>query len=468
MPLLSAADHAVRMAPAAVCRGADSLRPCVCSQKGRSKSAPLPSTASLGLSLLLRPSVLHAMDDRAQRSPSFDEADWWWIFDPRISLRARAALILGGSAIAFTLIFSWLAGTLLRRTLERQLGANFETLAFQVSDKLDRVIHQRFHELQFAAALAPFRTADASPADRRQLLHALQDSARDFAWIGFADAKGNISVATRGVFETTSVAARPWFRIGRERPHVGHLVESPGLSRELGLSDDERGSRFLDLAVPVQSTQGQPLGVLGAQVHWDWAREVQLSVVPETARRERIGVTIYSNAGDVLLDSGGSGWTQPFEPPAIGDARKFRGSMSEVPAGGGPAQLTGFARSRGYRDFRGLGWLTVVRQPADLALAPARALERLIAGWGFILSAVLTVVSWFVAGHVARRLRAIGLAAHRIQGGDILTVMPRARGDGEYARMCRALDAMVEDFRARQAPSGTHAHPDRTPPRGPV
>ncbi len=395
------------------------------------------------------------MDEPAQRPPESVEADWWWIFDPRISLRARAALLVGGSALVFTIAFSWLGGTLLRRSLERQLGAGFESLAFQLSDKLDRVIHQRYHELQLAAGLAPFRNADATAADRRLLLHALQDSARDFAWIGFADAKGNIGVATRGVFESTSVDARPWFRTGRERPHVGNLIESPGLTRELGLTEGERGSRFLEMAVPVQSVHGQFLGVLGAQVHWDWSREVQQSVVPETARRERIGVTIYAANNDVLLDSGGSGWTQPLDPPVIGDSRKFRGSMLETLATGGAPYLTGFARSRGYRDFRGLGWLIVVRQPADLALAPARALQQTIAGWGIFLTAALTLASWLTAGYVARRLRAIGTAAQRIQEGDILTVMPRARGDGEYARMCRALDAMVEEFRSKQTTAET-------------
>lgn len=400
------------------------------------------------------------MEATPARTTNSPRTDWWWIFDPRISLRARAALVLGGGAVVFTVLFAWLGGTLLRRSLERQTGATFETLAFQVSDKLDRVIHQRFRELQLAAGLAPFRNAEANAAERRQLLEALQFTSRDFAWIGLTDAKGVVRVATRGIFEDTPVDARPWFRTGRERPHVGPLADSPALARELNATDDDRGSRFLELAVPVQSVHGQFLGVLGGEVHWDWAREVQLSVVPEAARRERIGVTVYAPGGEVLLDSGGSGWTQPPEPPALANNRQFRGTMIETPPGGGSPYLTGFARSRGYREFRGLGWLIVVRQPADLALAPARTLQRLIAGWGLLLAAGIAVASWIAAGRVARRLRAVGTAARRIQDGDILTVMPRAHGDGEFAGMCRALDAMVEEFRMKQAAPGSPARAD--------
>ncbi len=391
------------------------------------------------------------MDHRPTRAPAASEQDWWWIFDPRLSLRARAALLLGGGALLFAFLFAWLAGSLLRQTLERQLGAGFETLAFQVSDKLDRVIYQRSHDLQLAAGLGPFRSPDGSPDERRNLLEAVQDGARDFAWIGFADGKGQVRAATRGIFEDTPVDARPWFRVGRERTFVGSLVELPALARELAKSDADRGQRFLEFGVPVQSVHGQFLGVLGAQVHWDWAREVQLSVVPESARRERIGVTIYAANGEVLLDSGGTGWTQPPDAPVISDSRRFRGSLVETPAGGGAPYLTGFARSRGYREFRSLGWLITVRQPAELALAPTRALQRQIVGWGVALAVVLALISWIAAGRLARRLHAIAAAADRIREGDVLTVMPQPRGDGEYARLCGALGAMVEHFRARDA-----------------
>jgi HAMP domain-containing protein len=392
------------------------------------------------------------------------QQDWWWIFDPRLSLRARAALIFGGSAALFTLLFSGLAGTLLHRVLERQAGATFETLAFQVSDKLDRVIYTRYHELQLAAGLGPFRTGNVAPIERRRLLEAVQETARDFAWLGFADDTGRVTAATHGVLEGTAVDSRPWYRAGRERAYVAGLNEFPTLSRALSATDEDHGTKFIDLAVPVQSTQGQFLGVLGAHVFWDWAREVQVSVVPEAARRERIGVTVYASNGDIVLDSGSSGWTQPPDMPVITEARKFRGNLVE-PTTVGTTYVTGFARSRGYHEYRGLGWLIVVRQPADLTFAPARELQRQIGTWGFVFTIALLVVSWFATERLTRRLRMIRLAADRIRQGDVLTVMPRPRDQGEMAQMCGALGAMVEDFRARQhAPAEKPAEPSAAPP----
>jgi HAMP domain-containing protein len=389
--------------------------------------------------------------------------DWWWVFDPRISLRARVALLVGVSALAFTLGLNAVTSALLQKSLERQLGGGFEMLAFQMSDKLDRVIQQRAHELQLTAGLGPFRTGAATATERRQLLEAMQDAARDFAWIGFAGVDGQISAATRGLLEGTSADARPWFRTGRERPYAGNLGDAPALTRALSASDETPSARYLDLSVPVNAVSGQFLGVLGAYVHWEWAREVQLSVVPESARRERIGVTVYSANGEVLLDSGGSGWTLPPDAPAISDSRRFRGSLVENTATG-TTYLTGYVRSRGYREYRGLGWLVTVRQPLALALAPVAGLKHTIMGWGFAFTGFFVVVSWLLAGRLARRLRRIGAAARRIEEGDVLTVLPRPQGQGELDRMCHALGDMVEGLR-RPQPPGTDEQAPGDPSR---
>ncbi len=381
-------------------------------------------------------------------APGSAPDDWWWIFDPRLSLRARAVLVTGVGTLAFTLLAATLAGTLVRRSLERQAGANFETLAFQLGDKLDRVILARHHDLQLAASLAPMRQRDTPAADRRKLLELIQDNARDFAWVGFADAGGTVRAATAGLFDGTTVANRPWFRFARERNHTAGPAELPALTSELNPGGDTRAARYLDLAVPVPSADGPLLGVLGAHLNWEWVREVQFSVVPESARRERIGVTVYSATGEVLLDSGGSGWTQPPEAPALPDPRKFRGTLLESTTGG-TGYVTGFARSRGYREYRGLGWLIVVRQPADLVLAPARELQRTLFAWGALLTVALVTISWISAGRLSRRLRSVRLAAERIRGGDVLTVLPRPPGDGELARMCGSIGNLVEELREK-------------------
>ena len=402
------------------------------------------------------------METGSTATPSLATADTGWSFDPRHNLRARAVVLCGGGALTFTWLAIWLGVAIFRQHLEAQLGPSFETLAYQVSDKLDRTLHQRTHELQFVASLASLRTSATPAADWRKALESLQDASPDFAWIGFADASGTIVAGTRGLFEETPGRDTAWFRSAREKPYAGNPQEIPELAREAHLPGGDP-PRFLDLAVPVATPQGKFLGILVAHVRWSWARDVQLSVVPDTARRERLGVTVYSSA-EVLLDSGGSGWTEPPPSPALPDRQRLRGFFVEH-APGGTAYFTGYVQSRGYKDFRGLNWLVTVRQPVAYALAPVQNLKNTLMRWAAVAVTLAMVLSWLFAAQLARRLRAIATAADRIRTGDVLALMPRPESPQELAQACRALGHMVEDFRQKNARLENASVP--VPPRAP-
>lgn len=374
---------------------------------------------------------------------------WWWIFDPRRSLRARAALTVGAGSMLFATALTWVLGAVYRRTLETQTSAAFETLAFQLVDKLDRTLYERYRTLTLAATLTPLRDPAAHPTERRRVLDAIKDSAPEFAWVGFADRSGRIVSAADGVFENESTERRGWYHLAQRNAHAGPLRSIPELTSTDALGGaGDHAPRYLDLAVPVLNTDGVFRGVLAAHIGWAWAREVQLSVVPEALVGKHIGITLYADT-DVLLDSGASGWTNPPEPPASLDPRRPRGTLIESTSVG-TTFVTGFARSRGFRDYRGQGWLAVVRQPADHTFAGVATLRRSVGIWAASLALAATIAAWFLAAPHARRLRSVRASAERIQEGDVLTVLPSPKDNSELSQMCQALDALVEDLRAKK------------------
>jgi HAMP domain-containing protein len=389
------------------------------------------------------------MEARSSSPSSTRSAPWWWLFDPARSLRARAALLVVAGALGVTFLLSWITGELYQRSIQRQAASAFETLAFQVSDKIDRVIYERYRTLQLAASLTPIRDASTGDAARRNVLDALLETSSEFAWVGLTDAAGRVVLGTNRLFEGLAVETRPWFRNGRELPFVGPLRDIAELAREMPpTSDGERSTRFLDVAVPVTGANGQFAGVLAAHVRWNWAHDIQTSVLPEAALRDRIGVTVYGASRDVILDSGSLGWNQPLDAPQLGESRRVRGSLVEDTTAG-TRYLTGFARSRGFREYRGIGWLTVVRQPVERVFADVERLRRSIVLWGTLLALVAGTISWIMAGRHARRLRSVRAAAERIHEGDVLAVLPRPRGESEVSAMCGALGELVEDLRAK-------------------
>jgi len=387
------------------------------------------------------------MDRRPYLDHGLSRLPWWSVFDPRSSLRARAALLVATGGGLFTALLIWLAGTLLQRELQAAKGAAFDALAFQLGDKIDRALYERYRTLVHAAALDPLRRNDPSPGERRRLLDSLVESSPDFAWIGFADATGRVLSATGGLLEHTDAALRPWFRGAREQPFLGALRDNPELARTLPASlEGNSNTRFMELAVPVQAADGRFAGVLAAQVRWGWSRDVQLSVVPEAVAREQIAATVYGADGDILLDSGALGWSHPPAVPAVGETRRPRGWMIETTPEG-TTFLTGFSRSRGFREYRGLGWVAVVRQPVRLAFAPVTTLRHSLARWGCAIVAVGIIAAWVLAGRLTRRLHSITAASQRIREGDILAVLPHPTGESEVSRMCRAVGGLVEDLR---------------------
>jgi hypothetical protein len=239
-----------------------------------------------------------------------------------------------------------------------------------LGDKVDRALYERYRTLVHAASLDALRRNDPSPGERRRLLDSVVESSPDFAWIGFADATGRVLTATGGLLENTDAAQRPWFRGAREQPFLGPIRDNPELARTLPASlESESNTRFMELAVPVQAADGRFAGVLAAQVRWGWSRDVQLSVVPEAVAREQVAATVYGAEGDILLDSGALGWSHPPAAPVVGETRRARGWIVETTPEGARF-LTGFSRSRGFREYRGLGWIAVVRQPLRLVFAP--------------------------------------------------------------------------------------------------
>jgi HAMP domain-containing protein len=372
---------------------------------------------------------------------------WWQRLDPRHNVWILAALLFGGVALGFTFVLSEITGAIFRAKLERLAGQGLETLAIQVSDKLDRRVYERYREIQFATGLGPLRTPEATPAERRRLFEAMESANADYAWIGLADPAGTVVVATQGLLEGTKVDIREWFRSARGGPFASGLHEYVPLAKELSDPTGDK-QRFIDLAAPVMAVNGQILGVLGAHLNWSWARDVQLSVVPETARRDSLGVAIYAQKGELLLDSGGSGWTEAPGIPTLPARAGPRGSFTES-AEGGTVYLTGYARSQGYRDFPGLHLLVVVRQPTAIVLAPVHELQGWIWRLGGLLAGGLVILSWILVARLNRPMRAIARAADHIRGGDVTSLIPRYR-DGAAGRLSTAVGDLVDAFRARQ------------------
>jgi len=383
--------------------------------------------------------------------PADRDTDSRWDFlDPTVNLGTRYALVFAGAGVAATLLLSLIGGRIFRNHIETGSGSRLETLAYQISDKLDRGMSERFREIQLAASNPVLRDPAVAAVDKRTLLESMRETLPDYAWIGVTDADGRIATATLGWLEGTDVAERDWFTNAHQQPAAGSMVVVAEVADRLSGTAEEK-PRFITVSAPV-FTPGNVrfAGVLGAFVNWPWVRETVESVVPETPSPEKLMVTVYDLSGNVLYDShsaAGINLSKPLSSPTLPRGHEYRGSMIESTADGD--YLTGYIRSRGYHGFRNLNWFFTVRQPMATAFAPVYAFQRSVILVGFGFSVLLGIVGIVFARSITRRLRAIASASDRIREGDVTSLVPSFRDESEMARMASSLGRMVEDLRTR-------------------
>lgn len=354
-------------------------------------------------------------------------------FWPSLRGRARNRIGLAFFLLALLLfgITGVLSGDLARRQAEDDAGAALQALAERLAMQLDGDMAARFHQIEQLAAMHDLLAVSASDAHWRDLLERLQRTT-PYSWIGLAAPDGRVRAATGGLLEGQSVARRPWFMQGRERPLVGDVHEAQLLAKLLPPGDDGEPQRFVDVAAPLRGTSGELLGVLGAHLGWQWAEQRRQEVLALVKDRPGVGIVLVDPSGGLLLG--------PVSPLAAGlqqsGVRAQRWSD-------GVSQLSASSPSRARGRYPGMGWTVVVHQPQALALAAADAVQRRVWLLGLLGAALFGLLGWWLAGWLTAPLRR--LAQQALQQSPTGQAAPPA--DDEVEQLALTLGTLLQELR---------------------
>jgi signal transduction histidine kinase len=369
-------------------------------------------------------------------------------FDPRQSLRARLGLTICSIALVMAIMASITVSATASDRVKTDAGIALEQLAYQVSDKLDRGMFERYREIQNLTELDLLSNPNSPRSQKRSLLDRLQSTYPTYSWIGLTDATGKVLVSTGKLLENLSVARRPWFQNARTQAAVGDVHEAMLLAKLLPNPTNEP-LRFIDISAPVTDSAGQYAGVLGAHLSWTWAKEIRDSLLQPLQNRSQVEVFIFSASGKVLLAPIELQERIPSLPSLQTLQQQGNGYALETWSDG-DLYLTGFARSTGYRNYPGLGWTVVVRQQADLALAPVRTLQRQIFTQDLTLGILFAIAGWFIMRRLTYPLLAIATAADRLRQGNANTELPLITSSDEIGRLSRSLKHLVRTLFEQQ------------------
>lgn len=369
--------------------------------------------------------------------------NWLHQLNPRNSLRAQIGFASGALALALSLVLSYLAAENSKRQIEQSQGEAFVMRARNALDVMDRGMFERSREIRNAAILDDIRNPRVPVDRKRDILERLQYNFNAYAWIGICDAQGKGAVGTGKYLEGKDLSKRPWCSKGRDGYYIGDVHDALLLAK---LLPNPSGQPFylVDVAAPVTDAKGVLQGVLCGHIYWNWAEEALDST--KTPGKE---ILLVSRNGLVL-----SGPEQarselanlaPLTMQAINQGTHNSGYLLEKWSNG-KTYLIGYAKSSGYRDYPGLGWVSLVRQDVTEAFAPARRLQQRILMIGIAMGLLFAWLGWLMAGRIARPIARISQAANRVAAGDLVYNVPEQRGDDEVAHLTKAIHAMVSNL----------------------
>ncbi|EHJ93350.1 sensor domain-containing diguanylate cyclase [Vreelandella boliviensis] len=363
-----------------------------------------------------------------------------WLFS-RFSLRSRFIALIATLVFATTLLLGWVASRESAQQMEDNIGNATAEAAYQMIDKLDRNMDARIKEVKLLLAMQAL-TNDTNTNVLREQLERLQDNHNVVSWIGFTDPEGTVQAATEGILEGVSIAQRPVFMEGREALWIGDVHEAVLLAQLLPNPSGE-ALKFVDIATPVYDRNEELQGVLAVHLSWQWAEYIQHSMFAPTLQRQDAEMLLLSANGTVLLGP------EALIGQTLNSLKHIPGPTYTSPQWAietwpnGEQFVTGYARSSGFEDFSGLGWVAVSRKPVSTAFAPVEELQAAIMGIGILLALLFAMAGWMIASRMVAPLSRLASAADKIQDGEHAYCIPLESGSPEMKRLSTSMRNMV-------------------------
>lgn len=347
------------------------------------------------------------------------------------SLRRSLLLSYVALVVAMSVSLLWAVGDRVDQLLTDWARQRVAAQALALAQRLEDALRERVADLRLLAGVPDVRRAEVEPQALRELFGRLTLEVPAYAWVGRADAAGQVLAATDGLLEGDSVADRPWFQRALLTPMLGEAHEAPLLGGRLPSEAPGRAPRFIDVAAPVLDAAGEVIGVVGAHLSLQWAHALQERMSRQVQALGDAEVLIVDRSGAVL----------------IGPQASLGRPMWELM--GGDAYLVGMAATTAQAEPEGLGWSVLVRVPRAQALQEITQVRWAIAGVAGIVVLLALGFADLMSRVVSAPLRRLSREARQIIAGEARDFAV-VRGYRESVELSIALHTLIESLGRRR------------------
>ena len=346
--------------------------------------------------------------------------------DPRLHLAAA----IGWTVFGIVALAALGAANFAAAEAERRARADTERLLMQFTVQMRNALTTSLVTRRAMVQVAAAQIAASGDRGRdalRRHLEAVQAQFPEFVWLGVADTQGRVIAATGEVLLGERVAGSTWFQQGLQRPYLGDAYAAAWPENHRPRVEHGARTRLIHAAAPIVSETGQPVGVLGAALSWNWIERLQAMLLRALDSQRRLDMLLIADDGTVLI--GPSPW---------------KGSKLAV-----NADLTQNGRyvvnRRAMKSGQDAGWNVIVRQDAESALRPARSTRDTVF-LGVLLAGLAAAVAAVLMTHMlTRRLAGLAAQARAVQRGERNTLTAPAGAD-EVSRIGATLAETIEQL----------------------
>ena len=364
--------------------------------------------------------------------------------DPRLSLAARIGWVFGTLSIILSLLAGLYFGSLAQNAIEQEIGSLYANRAAHIADAVDLKIQSGAITMQLAVSLLDIVRQNDSADANRKLISTIKQNISGAVWVGITDSNGTVLAGDNQRLENVNLADYSWFKAATSGRNVAGPELFPELESSLDPQTDSKSREFLVISEPLTNSGGSIIGFSVAFFDMSWIDEAQRLAGESLAGARPVDIFLLGGDGKILNQM-----LEGDKPPEIDISDRINATLKSIPTGLALGSLTtdnylvGFAKSRGYADFKGTDWTVVVREAKQSAYLPAYQTGAAIALSCLILSLGRSVRGAFGTKFILRGLTKITASADALRTG-LSSGFVTIEGKDEVARISHSLASLYD------------------------
>ena len=314
-----------------------------------------------------------------------------------------------------------------QKTIKQNIGTKFEEIAFHTIDTIDNLLFFRKEDIKAWAVTDVMQDVMTNDKDGRisKVLSRLKRDYGVYSGIFCINIEGKIIASSEPRKPGRDISDEPWFKEALKTPKL-HIRD---------LEYDKVVDGFsVKFTVPIFASddETQVIGFLSSSFNWSELFMITNSLqVNEEGQSESGYALLINNKGGVISGPGfilaedaeekelskRNLLSAGYKSAQLG-VKGEKGFLVETSHSGSEC-LIGYAGSRGYRDFEGLGWTLLIMQDTKEAFMPVVTLRNQFIIISLGVGIIVLILAIFVSRGISIPIGKLAITANKIAEGNL-------------------------------------------------